>query len=428
MKIKGELLKKHRQNKGYSLRELASKSGISLSTLNKWETSNSSNPLPSKLTILANALDITMDDLLYPEEKDGVQNEELVQNQYKEFVLNSPKDYLKNVRNQLFKTSSNGKSGLEALIAFKQNEQELNLSYQEDDGVDNQIFKYIKEIYRCEENGVGTIFNALTFFEMFKDAKMNYGNITFDKSGSNIFEYHNLEELFEDHLDILELLNEIADLQYSLANLMPLPDLNTQSDSLSKIEFDTPDLLYKQIKNDNLNLYEWFNKNKERYVLDIFTKFKSPYIMIDDQVKLILDLNSQESIINYKEALIDIIAYIYQRATKLYSLKDRHQCSIIKKISTKYLYIDNHHQAPSSADMIARDYKSVIQLLRFFHFDIIDIDCGFSDDDKNALDVLRFMVDKNISVSEIKVHSDYVIGKSEIIQYIKDNKDKLIGD
>ena len=40
--------------------------------------------------------------------------------------------------------------------------------------------------------------------------------------------------------------------------------------------------LYKQIKNDNLNLYEWFNKNKERYVLDIFTKFKSPYIMIDD--------------------------------------------------------------------------------------------------------------------------------------------------
>lgn len=253
MKIKGELLKKHRQNKGYSLRELASKSGISLSTLNKWETSNSSNPLPSKLTILANALDITMDDLLYPEEKDGVQNEELVQNQYKEFVLNSPKDYLKNVRNQLFKTSSNGKSGLEALITFKQNEQELNLSFQEDDGVDNQIFKYIKEIYRCEENGVGTIFNALTFFEMFKDAKMNYGNITFDKSGSNIFEYHNLEELFEDHLDILELLNEIADLQYSLANLIPLPDLNTQSDSLSKIEFDTPDLLYKQIKNDNLN-------------------------------------------------------------------------------------------------------------------------------------------------------------------------------
>lgn len=418
MKIKGELLKKYRQNKGYSLRELASKSGISLSTLNKWETSNSSNPLPSKLSKLANSLDITIDDLLFIEENEEVEEIELVQNECSNYVLNSPRKFLYNLRKELNNTRGKNIVGLDGLLSFLNENSSLN-----DEDV---IVKYIKEIYRCEENEVGIIFDAISFLKVFADAKVNYGNITFDKSGSNIFEFNTIEELFMGHEDILELLNEIADLQYSLANIMPLPNGNEDQKGYVSLNQETPDLFYNRIKKDNIELCEWINKNKERYALDFFTKYKSPYVMVNGEPKLVLDLNDQESIIRYKESLIECIASIYKRATQLCMLKDRHKYTFIKKISTRYLYIDNHHQAPVVADMVARDYKSVLQLLRFFQFEVLDLDCDFTDDNGNALDVLKFMVDKNISVNEIKIHSDYIINKPEIIQYIKEHKDELI--
>ena len=76
MRINGQVLKQYRESKGYSQRELADATGISLSTLNKWETLSTANPFPSKLKIVTDALGIAIDDIALVDnvEKDNVKN------------------------------------------------------------------------------------------------------------------------------------------------------------------------------------------------------------------------------------------------------------------------------------------------------------------------------------------------------------------
>lgn len=70
MKIDGQLLKKQREAKGYSQRELAEITAVSVATLNKWEVLPTANPFPSKLSKVANALDINIEDLICEEYDD----------------------------------------------------------------------------------------------------------------------------------------------------------------------------------------------------------------------------------------------------------------------------------------------------------------------------------------------------------------------
>lgn len=69
MRIDSEKLKRTRELKGFSLRELANRTGIAIATLNKWETLDSARPFASKVKIVADALEIRMDELCIDEDQ-----------------------------------------------------------------------------------------------------------------------------------------------------------------------------------------------------------------------------------------------------------------------------------------------------------------------------------------------------------------------
>lgn len=65
----GKTIKKFRKEKGWRQDELAEKSGVPMSTITKIEAGFIKNPSIEKMAKIAKALEITVDELIYEEEK-----------------------------------------------------------------------------------------------------------------------------------------------------------------------------------------------------------------------------------------------------------------------------------------------------------------------------------------------------------------------
>ena len=335
MKINGLILKKIREEKGYTQRELSKLTGISTSTINKWETVPDANPFPSKLQILAEKLNIKISDLIcfdYTETKIKY-----------EIKLESPRDFLKCVRNELRPDNIETRYGLIGLIQYKLDPKSkgdpdsMYLSYNEKNRCyegESYTSKLFKQIYGSIEERSDTIFNCWSFFRMFKEARTkNYSKMWLDSNNLPVFEgigieneQGNISTLFKGYEDILELLNEFADLHHSLANMMPAPvGYNGYKGYDGKGNFerdnDMPDIYYSRIKNDKEKrvFYDWIIKNKEKYCLEFFDNYKSPWQ--DRKANIPLDLNNDEIVAEYKKAIVDAISCIYQRACQLFNKK-----------------------------------------------------------------------------------------------------------
>jgi transcriptional regulator with XRE-family HTH domain len=68
----GESIRKARESRSYSRRQVSIKTHIPYATLVSWER-NISNPTIELLTILADSYDMTIDELIGRKKKDGVE-------------------------------------------------------------------------------------------------------------------------------------------------------------------------------------------------------------------------------------------------------------------------------------------------------------------------------------------------------------------
>ena len=344
MRINGQVLKQYRESKGYSQRELADATGISLSTLNKWETLSTANPFPSKLKIVTDALGIAIDDIALVDnvEKDNVKN-----GQHLSIKLNTPRDFLKCVRRDLRTENAFTQYGLFGFLQYKISEKTKDPDsmyyYNQEKGYYEEktptafIFE---KIYGNIEASSDTIFNCWRFFRMFYEARTQNGYIYLDDELNPVFENigedrlsGGLDVLFQGYEEVFDLLNEFADLHHSLANMMPAPKgFNgysfTNKYSGETVNFDgkgnyysdndMPDIYYKRAKSDFPDIYQWILDYKEKYCLDFFEEYKSPWV--DRGANRVLNLNDKNAVLNFKKAIADAIGCIYKRSLQLYNL------------------------------------------------------------------------------------------------------------
>lgn len=344
MRINGQALKQYRESKGYSQRELADATGISLSTLNKWETLSTANPFPSKLKIVTYALGKTIDDIALVDyvEKDNVKN-----GQHLSINLNTPRDFFKCVRRELRSENAFTQYGLLGFLQYKISKKTMDpdsmyyynheKGYYEEKTPTAFIFE---KIYGNIEASSDTIFNCWRFFRMFYDARTQNGYMYLDNALNPVFENigegrlrGGLDVLFQGYEEVFDLLNEFADLHHSLANMMPAPKgfngySYTNKYSGETVNFDgkgnyfrdndMPDIYFKRAKSDFPDIYQWIFDNKEKYCLDFFEEYKSPWV--DRGANCALNLNDKNAVLNFKKAIADAIGCIYKRSVQLYNL------------------------------------------------------------------------------------------------------------
>ena len=339
MRINGQALKQYRESKGYSQRYLADTTGISLSTLNKWETLSTANPFPSKLKIVTDALGITINDIAFV---DNVKN-----GQHLSINLNTPRDFLKCVRRELRSENAFTQYGLLGLIQYKISEKTMDPDsmyyYNQEkgsyEGKTPTAFIF-KKIYGNIEESSDTIFNCWSFFRMFFEGRTHKGKIYLDNASNPVFENigedrlrGGLDVLFQGYEEVFDLLNEFADLHHSLANMMPAPKgfngysftnkysgepVNFDGKGNYNRDNDMPDIYYKRAKSDFSDIYQWIIDNKGKYCLDFFEEYKSPWV--DGGANCALDLNDKNAVLNFKKAIADSIGCIYKRSVQLYNL------------------------------------------------------------------------------------------------------------
>ncbi len=343
MKINGQKLKKIRESKGYSLRDLADMTGISVSTLVKWEAAPSANPFPSKLQIATAKLGIKIDDIYLDDETQIMKKRNEISNEQPIIHLDTPRDFLKCIRNELRPDNVETKYGLLGLIQFKLDKESkgdpdsMYISYNQKNGCyegESYTAKLFKEIYGQTEDRSDTIFNCWSFFRMFKEARtIKFSKMWLDQNRNPIFEnvgsdsvQGNLKILFSGYEDIFGLLNELADLHHCLANMMPAPigyNGHDEKDGKGncKKDNDMPDIYYKRAKDDFPDHYKWIQDNMENYCLQFFEEYTSPWK--NGCANNPLNLSDANAVWEYKNAIIDAINCIYNRSIKLYKLTIR---------------------------------------------------------------------------------------------------------
>lgn len=349
MRINGQALKQYRESKGYSQRELADATGIALSTLNKRETLLTANPFPSKLKIVTEKLGITIDDIALANdvEKDNVKNDNIKNCQQLSIQLKTPRDFLKCVRRELRTENAFTQYGMLGFLQYKLSGKTVDpdsmyyfsqgKGYYEQKTPTALIFE---KIYGNIEASSDTIFNCWSFFRMFYEARTQKGYMYLDDEHNPIFGNigenklrGGLDVLFQGYEDILDLLNEFADLHHSLANMIPAPKgfngySYTNKYSGETVNFDgkgnyyrdndIPDIYFKRAKTDFPKIYQWIIANKEKYCLDFFEEYISPWV--DEGANRALNLNDKNAVFNYKKAISDAIGCIYKRSVQLYNL------------------------------------------------------------------------------------------------------------
>ncbi len=331
MKIDGLKLKKIREKKGYTLRELSDLTGISPSTLVKWEIVPTANPFPSKLQIITAKLGIAIEDIALEPVESSTLNF---------FTLNAPRDFLKCARNELRPDNTKTEYGLLGLIQYKLDDRStgdpdsMYLHYNQKNRCyegESYTAKLFKKIYGNVEERSDTIFNCWSFFKMFKDARTKkFSKMWLDENNQPVFDgivnhegKGDLEALFKGYEDLLELLNEFADLHHSLANMMPAPLGFNGSNSYDgkgncNRDNDMPDLYYQRAKEEFPHQYQWINDHIDEYCLRFFLEYQSPWV--DGEANRPLDLSDDTALRNYKHAIFSAIECLYKRAIWLYAL------------------------------------------------------------------------------------------------------------
>ena len=329
MKIDGLKLKKIRETKGYTLRELSDLTGISPSTLVKWEIVPSANPFPSKLQIITAKLGISIEEIAM---------EEIDSSSLDFFTLNAPRDFLKCARNELRPDNAKTEYGLLGLIQYKLDARStgdpdsMYLHYNQKNRCyegESNTAKLFKKIYGKVEERSDTIFNCWSFFKMFKDARTKqFSKMWLDENNLPVFDgiidlegKGDLAALFKGYEDLLGLLNEFADLHHCLANMMPAPRGYNGTDFYDgkgncKRDNDMPDLYYQRAREEFPHHYQWINDHIEEYCLKFFLDFRSPWV--DGEANQALDLSDNNALAKYKSAILNVIQCLYKRAIELY--------------------------------------------------------------------------------------------------------------
>lgn len=137
----GEYIKKHRQKKGLSQKKLGEKLGVSQQMIGQWENGNS-NPKVETIQKIADALDITLDDLIPDSFEQKIQmGLELMIMDYTEIEnMANHKIFTDEERNTIFKQIEYHRSILSKMDDIDKSEKYSEKTFAE---LENELFKML---------------------------------------------------------------------------------------------------------------------------------------------------------------------------------------------------------------------------------------------------------------------------------------------
>lgn len=287
MKIDRETLRKIREEKGYSLRELAELSGVDYTSLYRWETLDTARPFPKNVKKVANALGIEISDLAIDNQAD-VANEEIITLDTTHATECHTVDYIVNNKlTNLIALTNPGlqtESGIRAAILYRvcpTNEVDsahiVREAYQKVYGND------------IPESG-DTIFNAFIPFLDFCRAKLKGSGIKIPGNQKELLllVYISLDRIFDGYDDLRGLFDRYFDLMYSFSNLMPVPKFfngtkSTKGKGTWNLNKDYPKIYYQNLQDINSDIYKreemkaWLDGVMEKYRIGDMYQLEPPY-------------------------------------------------------------------------------------------------------------------------------------------------------
>ena len=85
------------------------------------------------------------------------------------------------------------------------------------------------------------------------------------------------------------------------------------------------------------------------------------------------------------------------------------------------LFLDDTRAFPKSGYQCVRDVKSAKILLEIMPFEFINLDYSMGKGLENGYDLLCWMKEKGIIVPRINIHSNNIIGKKRMEEFVKAN-------
>lgn len=199
-------------------------------------------------------------------------------------TLTNEADFLKCIRNELVPENPVTGYGIKGLLEYRKNTNirhpdsmylRYNKQKKQYEGV-SPTAKLFQQIYEKVEKSSDTIFNCWSYFSMFVKGRLNKYYVTESEA------LEKLDEIFEGYEELKNLFDEFADLQHSLANFMPAPcgyngSINQDGKGNYARDNDMPDIYYKRSELDFPHIYKWINENMDKYCLQFFEDYKSPW-------------------------------------------------------------------------------------------------------------------------------------------------------
>lgn len=190
--------------------------------------------------------------------------------------ISSKENLLKCYRNELVPENPYvDKYGVEGILQYRKNQNKRH----PDSALTNDRTSWIaNELYGIVPDSQDTIFNCWSIIKIY-DAVYRNSNTTRDSNCILSDISKGMEVISSEHIDEFNLL---ADRQHCIANFMPAPrGFNGYKNHPGKGEYckdnDLPDIYYKRAKVEFPSMYNWINKNMERYSLELFSMQITPW-------------------------------------------------------------------------------------------------------------------------------------------------------
>lgn len=178
-----------------------------------------------------------------------------------------------------------------------------------------ECFRDIYKINPFEEGSSDTIFNCWSYLSMFARGRLKKNYV------SEVEVKEKLDYIFCGYEELKMLFDKLADYQHSMANLMLAPvgfNGSENHDGKGKYDRDNdmPDIYYKRAMYDFLNIYNWINRNMEKYALRFFEEYISGF----DDGKANGVIKTEIEIAELKKSIERAIMCIESRAEDLVKL------------------------------------------------------------------------------------------------------------
>ncbi|MBR4881685.1 MAG: hypothetical protein IKU19_07100 [Clostridia bacterium] len=85
------------------------------------------------------------------------------------------------------------------------------------------------------------------------------------------------------------------------------------------------------------------------------------------------------------------------------------------------LFVDDTREYPNARFQCCRTAQQAKLLLSCMEFEYITLDYDLGHGKESGLDILVWMKENNIRVPEINIHSNHVIGKERMREFIEEN-------